>query len=110
MSNSSSPLLCTPPPDSNFCTDITANPDISGIGVRVAIYAQTFISMMVASLLPYHEKAFRDTSRNCYVVSGSLIIASLIAWKTKGLSLFDGLIVTMLTTIMTAFVTVNGPY
>ncbi|KAG8697727.1 hypothetical protein FRC09_007682 [Ceratobasidium sp. 395] len=65
---------------------------------------------MIASWLPYHEKAFRDTSRNCYVVSGSLIIASLIAWKTKGLSLFDGLITTMLTTIMTAFVTVNGPY
>jgi len=66
--------------------------------------------MIVASLLPYHEKAFRDTSRNSYVVSGSLIIAALIAWKTNNLSLFDGLIVTMLTTIMTAFVTVNGPY
>ncbi|KAG9098089.1 hypothetical protein FS749_004722 [Ceratobasidium sp. UAMH 11750] len=110
MSNSSGPLLCRPPDPSDFCNGITANPDISGIGVRVAIYAQTFISMMVASLLPYHEKAFRDTSRNSYVVSGSLIIASLIAWKTNNLSLFDGLIVTMLTTIMTAFVTVNGPY
>ncbi|QRV90021.1 transmembrane protein [Ceratobasidium sp. AG-Ba] len=94
----------------DFCTQITANPDISGIGVRVAIYAQTFISMLVASWLPYHEKAFRDTSRNSYVVSGSLIIASIIAWKSGELSLFDGLIVTMLTTIMTAFVTVNGPY
>ncbi|KAG9105577.1 hypothetical protein FRC07_009168 [Ceratobasidium sp. 392] len=102
--------FCPPDGPEDFCTQITANPDISGIGVRVAIYSQTFISMMVASWLPYHEKAFRDTSRNSYVVSGSLIIASLIAWKTNGLSLFDGLIVTMLTTIMTAFVTVNGPY
>ncbi|CAE6427093.1 unnamed protein product [Rhizoctonia solani] len=40
----------------------------------------------------------------------SLMISSLIEWKTHGLSLFDALIVTMLTTMMTAFVTVNGPY
>ncbi|KAL5634700.1 hypothetical protein ACGC1H_002666 [Rhizoctonia solani] len=52
--------------------------------------------MMVASLVPHHEKAFRDTSRNSYVVSTSLIIASLIQWKTQGLSLFDALIVTLL--------------
>ncbi|KAG8763711.1 hypothetical protein FRC12_008437 [Ceratobasidium sp. 428] len=89
------PRFCEPDGEPNFCSLITANPDISGKGVRIAIYSQTFISMMIASWLPYHEKAFRDTSRNCYVVSGSLIIASLIAWKTKGLSLFDGLITTM---------------
>ncbi|KAG8740075.1 hypothetical protein FRC12_016126 [Ceratobasidium sp. 428] len=108
----STPLNFTCPSNqaNEWCTAITANPDITGIGVRTAIYAQTFISMMIASLLPYHEKAFRDTSRNCYVVSGGLIIATLITWRTKGLSLFDGLVVTMLTTIMTAFVTVNGPY
>ncbi|CAE6423623.1 unnamed protein product [Rhizoctonia solani] len=94
----------------SLCTEIVSNPDISGIGVRVAIYVQTFLSMTVASLLPYHEKAFRDTSRNSYVVSTSLIIASLIQWKTQGLSLFDALIVTMLTTIITAFATVNESY
>ncbi|KAG8730845.1 hypothetical protein FRC11_005659 [Ceratobasidium sp. 423] len=96
--------------ETDLCTQIVSNPDISGIGVRVAIYVQTFLSMTVASLLPYHEKAFRDTSRNSYVVSTSLMIAALIQWKTHGLSLFDALVVTMLTTIMTAFVTVNGPY
>ncbi|KAG8731222.1 hypothetical protein FRC12_019834, partial [Ceratobasidium sp. 428] len=108
----SAPLNFTCPSNqpSEWCMAITANPDITGIGVRTAIYAQTFISMMIASWLPYHEKAFRDTSRNCYVVSGGLIIATLITWQTNGLSLFDGLVVTMLTTIMTAFVTVNGPY
>ncbi|KAJ1307811.1 hypothetical protein OPQ81_001893 [Rhizoctonia solani] len=94
----------------SFCSDIVSKSDISGIGVRVAIYVQTLLSMVVASLLPYHEKAFRDTSRNSYVVSTSLMIASLIEWKTHGLSLFDALIVTMLTTIMTAFVTVNSAY
>ncbi|GAB1523052.1 hypothetical protein RhiTH_006181 [Rhizoctonia solani] len=38
------------------------------------------------------------------------MIASLIELKTHGLSLFDALIVTMLTTIMTAFVTANIAY
>ncbi|KAH7341501.1 hypothetical protein B0J17DRAFT_262884 [Rhizoctonia solani] len=103
-------MNCTGELEPSFCTEIVSNPDISGIGVRVAIYVQTFLSMVVASVLPYHEKAFRDTSRNSYVASTSLIIAALIEWKTNKLSLFDALIVTMLTTIMTAFVTVNGPY
>ncbi|KAL5634689.1 hypothetical protein ACGC1H_002661 [Rhizoctonia solani] len=66
--------------------------------------------MTVASFIPYHEKAFRDSSRNAYIVSTSLMIASLIEWKTHELSLFDALIVTMLTTMMTTFVTVNGAY
>ncbi|CEL55674.1 hypothetical protein RSOLAG1IB_01686 [Rhizoctonia solani AG-1 IB] len=97
-------------PSSDFCTAIIANPDISGRGVRVALYLQTLLSMTIASLLPYHERAFRDLTRNAYIISTSLIIASLIEMKTHGLSLFDALIVTMLTTIMTAFVTVNASY
>ncbi|KAG9098090.1 hypothetical protein FS749_004723 [Ceratobasidium sp. UAMH 11750] len=94
----------------DYCMQITSNPDISGIGVRSAIYAQTFLSMCVASFLWDNEKAFRDTCRNSYVVSGSLITATLVAWKMGQLSLFDALITSMLTTLMTVFVTVNGPY
>ncbi|CAE6373341.1 unnamed protein product [Rhizoctonia solani] len=118
-------------PSSDFCTAIIANPDISvnitfsfeseiqansglsaqiSIQVRVALYLQTLLSMTISSLLPYHERAFRDLTRNAYIISTSLIIASLIEMKTHGLSLFDALIVTMLTTIMTAFVTVNTSY
>ncbi|CAE6425058.1 unnamed protein product, partial [Rhizoctonia solani] len=103
-------MNCTAGPESDFCTRIVSNPDISGIGVRVAIYLQTFLSMTAASFMPYHDKAIRDTSRNSYVVSTSLMIAALIQWKTQGLSLFDALIVTMLTTFMTAFVTINERY
>ncbi|KAF8600132.1 hypothetical protein BDV93DRAFT_608898 [Ceratobasidium sp. AG-I] len=94
----------------DYCLHIVSNPDISGLGVRVAIYVQTLLSMGVASLMPYNDKAFRETSRNSYVVSGGLIIAAIIAWSRDELSLFDGLIVSMLTTIMTAFVTVNASY
>lgn len=45
--------------------------------------------------MPYNEKAFRDTSRNSYVVSGGLILSAIIAWKRDELSLLDGLIVSM---------------
>ncbi|CAE6351610.1 unnamed protein product [Rhizoctonia solani] len=103
-------MNCTAGPESDFCTQIVSNPDISVIGVRVAIYLQTFLSMTAASFMPYHDKAIRDISRNSYVVSTSLMIAALIQWKTQGLSLFDALVVTMLTTFMTAFVTINERY
>ncbi|CAE6433810.1 unnamed protein product [Rhizoctonia solani] len=101
---------CPAEPEPDFCTAIVSNVDIAGRGVRISIYAATLLSMSVASFIPYHEKAFRDSSRNSYIVSTSLMIASLIEHKTHGLSLFDALIVTMLTTMMTAFVTLNGPY
>ncbi|QRW06587.1 transmembrane protein [Ceratobasidium sp. AG-Ba] len=97
--SSSSPanVTCPASPVPDFCNTIVTNPDISGIGV-------------VASWLHENEKAFRDTSRNSFTISGGLIISSLITWKTRGLSLFDALIVSMLTTISTTFVSVNFPY
>ncbi|QRV75327.1 transmembrane protein [Ceratobasidium sp. AG-Ba] len=95
---------------SDYCTQITSNPDISGIGVRLALYVQALLSMSISSFLWDNEKAFRDTCRNSYVVSGSLTIATLIAWATDELSLFDALITSMLTTLMTTFVAVNGTY
>ncbi|KAG8689734.1 hypothetical protein FRC09_012281, partial [Ceratobasidium sp. 395] len=121
-------MSCSADDVTDYCMQITSNPDISGKGVRLAIYVQTFLSMCVASFLWDNEKAFRDTCRNSYIVSGSLIMATLAAWKTDQLSLFDALITSMasfydtmfrrfltlqfmqLTTLMTAFVTVNGPY
>ncbi|KAG8771846.1 hypothetical protein FRC12_003371 [Ceratobasidium sp. 428] len=121
-------MSCSADDVTDYCMQITSNPDISGKGVRLAIYVQTFLSMCVASFLWDNEKAFRDTCRNSYIVSGSLIMATLAAWKTDQLSLFDALVTSMasfyhtvfrcfliaklmqLTTLMTAFVTVNGPY
>ncbi|KAF8674158.1 hypothetical protein RHS04_07400 [Rhizoctonia solani] len=91
MSMSSCPSELGP----DFCTVITPNADISGKGVRIALYSQTLLTMAVASFIPYHEKAFHSTARNAYIVSTSLIIASLIETKTRGLSLFDALIVAM---------------
>ncbi|KAG8704886.1 hypothetical protein FRC09_003269 [Ceratobasidium sp. 395] len=94
----------------DMCTVVTSNPDISGIGVRTAIYTQTFLNIVSSSFMPNNNIAFRDTSRNTYVLSFSLILSSLIQSNHGGLSLFDGIISTVLTTLMTVFVTVNYQY
>ncbi|KAG9084055.1 hypothetical protein FRC07_013726, partial [Ceratobasidium sp. 392] len=94
----------------DMCNAVTSNPDISGIGVRTAIYTQTLLNIISSSFMPNNNIAFRDTSRNTYVLSFSLIAASISQWKHGGLSLFDGIISTMLTTLMTVFVTLNYQY
>ncbi|KAG9096715.1 hypothetical protein FRC06_008406 [Ceratobasidium sp. 370] len=94
----------------DMCNVVTSNPDIAGIGVRVAIYTQTLLNIASSSFMPNNNIAFRDTSRNTYVLSFSLIAASIAQWKHGGLSLFDGIISTMLTTLMGIFVTVNYRY
>ncbi|KAG8715457.1 hypothetical protein FRC08_010546 [Ceratobasidium sp. 394] len=94
----------------DMCNLVTSNPDIAGIGVRVAIYTQTLLNIVSSSFMPNNNLAFRDTSRNTYVLSFSLIAASIAQWRHGGLSLFDGIISTMLTTLMAIFVTVNYRY
>lgn len=95
----------------DYCYTVVTNPDISGIGLRVAVYTQAALGMGVVSLLPYNERAFRNTCRNLYLMSITLIIGPLIQWtQGSGVSLLDGLIVTMLTTILTSFAAINGPY
>ncbi|KAL5634421.1 hypothetical protein ACGC1H_002467 [Rhizoctonia solani] len=44
--------------------------------------------------------AINDVYRKTVFTSTGLIISTIIQWKTYGLSLFDGLIVTMLTSMM----------
>jgi len=96
--------------DGNSCLGdiIDSNPDISGIGVRTSIYAQAIIGMIVSTFWPNDMEAFKDVARTSYITSFSLILAALIQSQTgDGLSLIDGLIVTMLTTLMTTFVSAN---
>lgn len=94
----------------DFCLAVTSNPDISGIGVRTAIYVQTFLNMIVPSILPNNLTVIRDTARSTYVLSVGLIAASIGQWCIGGLTLFDGLVSTMLTTLMTAFALSNYQY
>lgn len=106
-------MSCTTELEPDLCHIIMTNPDISGIGIRIAIYLQVILGMAVVSFLPYNENAFRYTCRNLNLVSATLIVTSLIQRARavgSGPGLLDGIIVTMLTTISTSFVTTNGPY
>lgn len=60
--------------------------------------------------MPDDNLAFRDTSRTIYVVSCALIASSIAQWQHGGLSMFDGIMSTMLTTFMAIFVTINYRY
>ncbi|CUA75532.1 hypothetical protein RSOLAG22IIIB_05930 [Rhizoctonia solani] len=89
-------------PELNFCTTIIANPDISGIGIRISIYVGTIISLLLSLVMSdaRNVAAINDIYQHTVFTSTGLIISAIIQWKTQGLSLFDGLIVTMLTSMM----------
>jgi len=89
------------------CQMVT-NPDISGIGVRVSLYVQTILGMFISTVLPYDVDAFKSSARSTYITAFGLMLAALIrSHESEGLSLADGIILTMLTTLMTAFVSSN---
>ncbi|KAF8596739.1 hypothetical protein BDV93DRAFT_562993 [Ceratobasidium sp. AG-I] len=73
----------------DMCNSVTSNPDISGVGVRTAVYVQAFFTIFVPWIMPQDRQAVRHTARN---------------------ALFDGLISTMLTTLLTGFITQNYQY
>ncbi|CAE6457290.1 unnamed protein product [Rhizoctonia solani] len=90
-------------PELNFCTTIVANPDILGIGIRISIYAGTILNLLQSVILSRGENkhAISDGYRDTVLTSAGLVMTAIITWKTQGLSLFDGLIVTMLAGMMT---------
>ncbi|CUA73166.1 hypothetical protein RSOLAG22IIIB_10608 [Rhizoctonia solani] len=80
----------------DFCTTIIANPDISGRGFLSTVLLRT-----------RNIEAFGEGCRNTLITSTGLTISAIITWKTNGISLFDGLIVTMLTSLMTSWILAN---
>ncbi|KDN33942.1 hypothetical protein RSAG8_12967, partial [Rhizoctonia solani AG-8 WAC10335] len=72
----------------NFCTTIIANPDISGIGVRVSIYAGAILNMVTSriAMSKGDEAAITEAHRNSLLTSTGLVISAIIEWKTQGLS------------------------
>ncbi|CAE6445798.1 unnamed protein product [Rhizoctonia solani] len=92
----------------DFCTSIVANPDLSGRGIRVSIYLGAVISLILSALVsPRRIRTLGEGSRYTLITSTALTISAIIAWKTNGFSLFDGLIVTMLTSLMASWVVYN---
>ena len=84
------------------CT-IPANPDISGIGVRSAIYAQNFLCFILAIwalldgkvTLEELEYAEMQTTTNL-VLAFAILISSIVQALTLGMSSYHGNIVLMM--------------
>ncbi|KAG8733421.1 hypothetical protein FRC11_006380 [Ceratobasidium sp. 423] len=81
------------------------NNDIMGIGVRVALYAQIILAWFMSLKWP---DTFVKNSRASYMIATSLLVASLIQWKTQTLSVLDALVVSLMTGMMVIFIVVSG--
>ncbi|KAK7054561.1 hypothetical protein VNI00_003760 [Paramarasmius palmivorus] len=64
---------------------IPANPDISGIGVRVAVYAQTFLSFAPAFLFTYDGKLDLEEEQALLKIYTPLLISSMALLITTGI-------------------------
>ncbi|CAE7108332.1 unnamed protein product [Rhizoctonia solani] len=76
------------------------NPDITGVGVRVALYVQILLGWTMSLIWPH---TFVENSRAAYMTALALLIASFIELTTQTLSLLDGLVVSFITTMMITF-------
>jgi hypothetical protein len=85
------PLLCL----------IPANPDIAGIGVRVAIYVQNFLSFVPAFYALMNDRRVDEqelrTTRNIsitiLVTAFSILISAIVQARSYGLSAFHASII-----------------
>ncbi|KAG9081743.1 hypothetical protein FRC07_014426, partial [Ceratobasidium sp. 392] len=71
---------------------INLNPDITGIGVRVALYVQILLGWGISLIWP---DTFAKNARTAYMTATALLIAAFIQWKTRDLSLLDGIVVSL---------------
>jgi len=90
--------------DPNCC--LSLNPDITGVGVRVALYVQILIGWLVSLRWPGE---FAKNARTAYMTAIALIIAAFIQLKTQSLSLLDGIVVSLITTMMITFAISSSP-
>ncbi|KAJ7665220.1 hypothetical protein DFH06DRAFT_1295471 [Mycena polygramma] len=106
MSNSSSSFICT---------GIEPNPDISGIGVRVAIYAQALLSILYPIFFVWDGEVSKKESKtmsrisiNIIVTACALLVSTGIQAATFGISLYHALIILQLSWINSmTFMTVH---
>ncbi|KDQ13350.1 hypothetical protein BOTBODRAFT_111687, partial [Botryobasidium botryosum FD-172 SS1] len=79
---------------------IEANPDIAGIGVRVSIYVQAFMSLvppiifLADGVLTHEEmRSVESVSVSILVTACALLVSAFIQVGTLGLSVYHALIV-----------------
>ncbi|CCO37557.1 Pc16g04440 [Rhizoctonia solani AG-1 IB] len=87
----------------NYDCKLELNPDITGVGVRVALYIQILLSWLTS----YAGNTFARNSRTAYMTATALLIASFIELTTQKLSLLDGLVVSLITTMMITYAGVS---
>ncbi|QRV92015.1 hypothetical protein RhiJN_20033 [Ceratobasidium sp. AG-Ba] len=102
-------FVCQSSDVTDMCYAVSSNPDIS-VRLSIRSHKQTELINVASSFMPNNNLAFRDSARTTYITSFALIASSVVQWKHGGLSLFDGIISTMLTSLMTVFVTTNYRY
>ena len=98
------PLQCSPA--LNASQGITANPDISGIGVRTAIYTQAVLSLVHPLVAGYDGKIDDFEMKSLATVylgillpGCALLLSAIIQAKTFGLSAYHAMIVLFLSWI-----------
>jgi hypothetical protein len=91
---------------SSFSHCINPNPDISGIGVRVAIYAQALLSIVYPIIFVWdgeisrkETKAMSRISINIALTACALLVSTGIQAATFGVSLYHALIILQLSWI-----------
>jgi hypothetical protein len=79
---------------------IPGDPDISGIGVRVAIYAQNLFSFIPAisslwdgEVAPYELEAVKAQSTTILITAFGILISAMVQAQTLGLSNFHATII-----------------
>ncbi|KAG9093373.1 hypothetical protein FRC07_011474 [Ceratobasidium sp. 392] len=85
---------------------INLNPDITGIGVRVALYVQILLGWGISLIWP---DTFARNARTAYMTATALLIAAFIQWRTRDLSLLDGIVVSLISTMMITFAISSSP-
>ncbi|KAF8669616.1 hypothetical protein RHS04_08778 [Rhizoctonia solani] len=107
---------CPAEPEPDYCSFVLANPDISCESsaeckqVRIAVYVQVGLNLLASIKFESNVRLTRDAARTMYVLSISLVGASIVQWKIGGLGLFDALVGTQLATLMTVFMLFNIRY
>jgi len=84
----------------NAIACIQANPDIAGIGVRISIYIQNVLGLLLALVYAWdgvitieETKSFQSITTNLLLTACALLISTLIQAKSFGISLYHALIV-----------------
>jgi len=97
------PLSLQCSPASNSSQGITPNPDISGIGVRIAIYIQAALTLVHAIVAGYDGKIDDFEVKSLVTVflgillpGCALLFSAIIQAKTFGLSAYHAMIVLLL--------------